>query len=156
MFYSQVDLHCPVQADDSVGTSGQVLTSQGTGNPPVWKTPSKIYEHNVRLNCRSSTYYVYVYLRLYHTKATALTVSEVLSLLPTNASEASGSGMANVENLGTYKSVVVTGVSRGSNWLYVDICSQSPYTTAAEFGNYTIDYPSSSITVVDTSIRQVN
>lgn len=119
-------------------------------------TISKIYEHNIKLACKSSTYYVYVFLRLYHTQATALTVSEVLSLLTTQTREASGFGMANVENLGTYKSVVVTGVSASSNWLYIDICSQSPYTTTAEFGNYSLSYASSSITISDTHIRQVN
>lgn len=119
-------------------------------------TISKIYEHNIKLACKSSTYYVYVFLRLYHTQATALTVSEVLSLLTTQTREASGFGMADVENLGRYKSVVVTGVSASSNWLYIDICSQSPYTTTAEFGNYSLDYASSSITISDTHIRQVN
>lgn len=155
-FNSELDLNCPVMTNNSVGTAGQVLTSQGAGKTPIWGTPSKIYEHNVRLACKSSAYYVYVFLRLYHTQATALTVSEVLSLLKTQTREASGFGMANVENLGTYKSVVVTGVSASSNWLYIDICSQNPYTTTAVFGNYSLDYASSSITISDTHIRQVN
>ncbi len=156
-FNEYIDLACPTTINGDPGTTGQVLTSQGAGKTPIWTTPSKkIYEHNVRLACKSSTYYVYVFLRLYHIQATALTVSEVLSLLTTQTREASGFGMANVENLGTYKSVVVTGVSASSNWLYIDICSQNPYTTTAEFGNYSLDYASSSITISDTHIRQVN
>lgn len=119
-------------------------------------TISKIYEHNVKLTCHSSTYAVHVYLRLYHTKATALTLYEALASVQTYTSEASGEGMANVENLGIYRSVVVTSVIASGNTLSVNISTQNPYSTAAAFGNYSIDYPLSSITISDNHIRQVN
>lgn len=39
-FNEDLSLACPITINNSVGTSGQVLTSQGAGKPPVWKTPS--------------------------------------------------------------------------------------------------------------------
>lgn len=37
-FNEDLTLACPIMISNSAGTSGQVLTSQGTGKSPVWKT----------------------------------------------------------------------------------------------------------------------
>lgn len=44
-FNTELDLNCPLRANNSLGTLGQVLTSQGAGNSPQWKnipTPSNM------------------------------------------------------------------------------------------------------------------
>ena len=35
-FNTELDLNCPIRANNSLGTSGQVLISQGSGNSPKW------------------------------------------------------------------------------------------------------------------------
>ncbi len=37
-FNTELDLNCPIRANNSLGTSGQVLTSQGADKSPIWKT----------------------------------------------------------------------------------------------------------------------
>lgn len=54
-FNTELDLNCPIRANNSLGTSDQVLTSQGADRSPIWKTftasaPSNMVTTNTAQN----------------------------------------------------------------------------------------------------------
>ena len=46
----RVDLNKPLYVDSSTGTSGQVLTSQGSGAEPTWVSPSAVYSYEIHVS----------------------------------------------------------------------------------------------------------
>jgi len=148
-------------APTSAGTSGYVLTSNGSG-APTWKAASsstKLYEHNIELTCKTyytagAYYMLKVYLRKLHTKATTLTVAEVFNSITELGECATGSGRGYNEDIGGYPNAVVTHVYVSGGMLWVDAYYFAT-TSSTNISTYSYPYSQSNVAVVD-KVRQVN